>query len=59
MGNSSRCGFVGKEQSGAGENPSGRTGGVKCVMVFQTSSKVLTLPNCSGHNRLINFYPYF
>ena len=52
IGNSSRFGFVGK-QSGAGENPSGRKGGGKCVMVLQTSSKVLTLPNCSGHNRLI------
>ena len=34
MGYSSRCGFVGKEQSGAGANPSGRKGGVKWVMVF-------------------------
>ena len=53
MGYSSRCGCVGKEQAGAGANPSGRKGGVKCVMVFAISSKVLTLSNCSADNILI------
>ena len=46
-----RYGFVDKEWAVA--NPSGRKGGVICVMYLQISSKVLTLPNCSGHNILI------